>query len=575
MLYSRLFGKTHREPRSDMKLISHKLLYQAGFVSELSAGRYEYLPLGFIVWQKIINIIDEEMKAIGSQRISIPLLHPMEIWKKTNRDKAWGNLLMKLEDARGSEFALSATGEGVITDMVTAQNPSYKDLPIILHQTINKFRDEMRVRGGLLRLREFTMKDAYSYNATEEDFMKTYNDFYKAYGIICDRLELEYRAVIADSGALGGDYSHEFQIECESGEDQIITCEKCEYAANIEKAEFVREKVNQDEELNEMKIVDQKWEEAQSIQEMVQFYGKPANNMIKTIVYKRPDGRLVLGVVTGNLAVNPIKLAHAVGENELTQAEKKDLDSIGAIAGAVHAWGYEEHKDNITFVVDHSIVNARNLFGGFKTKTNDPRHVNYGRDFKHEIEADIADPYNDAQCSKCSKKLKLTKTIEFGHIFKYDHFYTEKHDGFFTDKDGSKKLMYMGAYGIGIDRAIATIVEKHHDDHGIIWPAQVAPYTVHLIGLDLQDVEIKEKVEKLYHQLLKAEIEVLYDDRDEARAGEKFATADLIGNPIRLVISKRTGDQVEWKRRSEKESKLISVDRVIKKIKELNMSSRT
>jgi len=201
--------------------------------------------------------------------------------------------------------------------------------------------------------------------------------------------------------------------------------------------------------------------------------------------------------------------------------------------------------------------------------------VNYGRDFKHEIEADIADPYNDAQCSKCSKKLKLTKTIEFGHIFKYDHFYTEKHDGFFTDKDGSKKLMYMGAYGIGIDRAIATIVEKHHDDHGIIWPAQVAPYTVHLIGLDLQDVEIKEKVEKLYHQLLKAEIEVLYDDRDEARAGEKFATADLIGNPIRLVISKRTGDQVEWKRRSEKESKLISVDRVIKKIKELNMSSRT
>lgn len=556
-----------------MKLTSHKLLYQAGFVSELSAGRYEYLPLGFIVWQKIINIIDEEMKAIGSQRMSIPLLHPMDIWKKTNRDKAWGNLLMKLEDARGSEFALSATGEGVITEMVNAQNPSYRDLPIVLHQTINKFRDEMRVRGGLLRLREFTMKDAYSYNASEEDFMKTYHDFYKAYGIICDRFELEYRVVIADSGALGGDYSHEFQIECEAGEDEIITCEKCDYAANIEKAEFVREKINQDEELKEMKIVDQKWEEAQSIQEMVQFYDKPANNMIKTIVYKRPDGRLVLGVVTGNLAVNPIKLAHAVGEIELVQAEKNDLDAIHAIAGAVHAWGYEEHKDKITFAVDHSIVKARNLFGGFKTKTNDPRHVNYGRDFKHEIEADIADPYDGAQCSKCSGNLKRTRTIEFGHIFKYDHFYTEKHDGFFTDRDGSKKLMYMGAYGIGIDRAIATIVEKHHDDKGIIWPAQVAPYLVHLIGLDLQDSVIKTKVEKLYHQLLGAGIEVLYDDREETRAGEKFATADLIGNPIRLVISKRTEDKIEWKKRGETESKLIGVDEVMKRINELHMSS--
>nr|MBP9690881.1 proline--tRNA ligase [Candidatus Woesebacteria bacterium] len=390
MLYSRLFGKTLREPRSDMKLASHKLLYQAGFVRELSAGRYEYLPLGFIVWQKIIAIIDEEMKAIGSQRISIPLLHPMDIWKKTNRDKAWGNLLMKLNDARDAEFALSATGEGVITEMVIAQNPSYRDLPIVLHQTINKFRDEMRVRGGLLRLREFTMKDAYSYNATEEDFMKTYEDFYKAYCIICDRLKLKYRAVIADSGALGGDYSHEFQIECEAGEDEIITCDTCDYAANIEKAEFTREKINQDEKVKEYVVVDQKWEEARSIQDMVKFYERPASNMIKTIVFKRPDGRLVLGVVTGNLDVNPTKLAHAVGENELLQAEKEDLDAIGAIAGAVHAWGYDEHKDKITFVVDASIVEARNLLGGFKTKTNDPRNVNYGRDFKHDIEADIA-----------------------------------------------------------------------------------------------------------------------------------------------------------------------------------------
>ncbi|NCS32338.1 proline--tRNA ligase [bacterium] len=563
MRYSKLFGKTVRDPKSDMKLASHKLLYQGGFVRELSAGRYEFLPLGYRVWQKIVNLIDEEMEKIGSQRMSIPLLQPMEYWTKTNRDKAWGSSLMKIKDARGAEFALSATGEGIVTEMVAQTSPSYRDLPIILHQTINKFRDEIRVRGGILRAREFTMKDAYSYHETQEDFMKTYKDFYDAYSRICKRLGLPFYAVEADSGALGGDYSHEFQIPCDDGEDVIAVCTSCDYSANVEKAQFVREKVNENEDVKDMEIIEQDWNEARTIDQMSEFYHRPANNMIKSVAFKRSDGRLVIGVVTGDLEVNDVKLAHAIGEGELEKATDEDLNSIGVTSGALHAWGYGEFGDKVTFVVDTSIVEAKNLYGGNKLQTTDPQFVNYGRDFKHEIEADIAQPYKGAHCIKCGGKLDLIRTIEFGHIFKYDHFYTSHHNGYFVDKDGTKKLMYMGAYGIGIGRSMATTVEVHHDDRGIIWPTEIAPYRVHLVGLNLDDDTIKLKVEKIYEDLLRAGIEVLYDDRTEISPGEKFADADLIGIPYRMVVSKKTGDNVEVKKRDRKDFELVPVDKAL------------
>jgi prolyl-tRNA synthetase len=568
MKYSKLFGKTVREAKKNMKLASHKLLYQAGFVRELSAGRYQFLPLGFRVWQKVLNIIDEELTKIGAQRFSIPILQPIEIWKKTNRDAAWGNLLMKIKDARGSEFALSATGEGVVTDLVTDSKPSYKDLPIILNQFIMKFRDELRARGGLLRTREFVMQDAYSYHTTEEDFMKTYNDFYDAYGKICDRFDLEYYAVIADSGALGGDYCHEFQVPTYAGEDKIVKCERCDYAANVEKAEFEREEINKDEKLKEFTWTKQPWKRARTIDDMAKFFKKPENNMIKSVLYKTLDGkRYVIGVVTGNLEVNDVKLAKAVGVDELEKASDDDLKSIGAEHGTLHAWGYEKHKKKITFVADESIAKGKNLCGGYKMKTKDPINVNYGRDFKADKVADIAEPYDGAKCSQCKEKLKLISTIEFGHVFKYDHFYTKKHGGYFTDKNGKKKLMYMGAYGIGLGRAIATIVEKHHDKQGIIWPMSVAPYQVHLISLEGNEVENKAK--DLYKSIQKAGIEILWDERDEVSAGVKFNDADLIGVPIRLVISKRSlsRDGVEMKLRSEESEEIIELYKVIDVIK--------
>jgi len=559
MRYSKLFGKTVRQPQRGMKFPSHKLLYQAGYVRELSAGRYEFLPLGMRVWKKMVDLIDKEMEKIGSQRISIPILQPIEYWKKTNRDQAFGNLLMKLKDRNRAEFALSATGEGIISEMVAETQPSYKDLPIVLHQFIIKLRDEIRPRGGLLRVREFVMKDAYSFHATEIDFMKTYKKFYQAYANLCKKLGLKHYAVIADSGALGGDYCHEFQVPCEVGEDKIVKCSGCDYVANVEMAEFVREWINKDQKLKKYEVVDLPTEVA-TIPQLVKHYGLSEENFIKNVVYKTRKGKLVIATVTGNLDVNEVKLAKVVGQGELEKADEKDLKMIGAKTGFVHSWGYKKYKEKTIFVVDIGLKKAKNLYGGEKTETTDPKNVNYGRDFKADIEGDIAEPYDGARCSKCKGKLNLIRAVEFGHIFKYDHFYSKHHGGYFKDKNGKKKLMYTGAYGIGIGRAMAVVAEKHHDKKGIIWPEVVAPYQVHLVNLE--GVEVKAK--QVYEALVKAGIEVLWDDR-QVSAGVKFGDADLIGIPVRLVVSKKTEDKIEWKKRESQKTELVSLGEVLKR----------
>ncbi len=562
MRYSRLFGKTVKTAKRDMKFDSHKLLYRGGFVRELSAGRYELLPLGLRVWKKIVDLIEKEMEAIGSQRLSIPILQPIEIWKKTNRDSAWGSSLMKIKDRNNAEFALSATGEGVITEMVAAEKPTYKDLPIVVHQFIIKFRDELRPRGGLLRVREFVMKDAYSYNATEKDFMKTYNQFRKAYLNICDFLDLDYHVVIADNGALGGDFGHEVQVPCEVGEDKIVVCDKCDYAANTEMAEFVRDKVNADEKVKDYKEAPLP-KEVGTIKQLVKHFNMPENRFIKNVVYKTSRDKLIIATITGDLDVNEAKLTRLIGKGELVKADDNDIAKIGATHGTVHSWGYKDHKKNITFVVDEVIPKARNLYGGYKTDTTDPQNVNYGRDFESDVVGDIAEPFDGAKCKECKGgKLRIIKTVEFGHLFKYDHFYTKAHNGYYVDKNGKNKLMYSGAYGIGIGRQMALVAERHNDKNGIIWPSSIAPYDVHLI-----DLKGANNVENIYKKLKKADIDVLWDDRDIG-AGEKFADADLIGIPVRLVISDKTADKVEWKKRSSDKTELLDLNKVIKRLGE-------
>ncbi|MCB9790951.1 proline--tRNA ligase, partial [Candidatus Nomurabacteria bacterium] len=475
---------------------------------------------------------------------------------------------MKLKDQRGSEFALSATGEGVVSEMVAETSPSYKDLPVVIHQFIIKLRDEIRTRGGLLRTREFVMKDAYSFHATEEDMLKTYNDFAKAYENCCNRLDLKYYSCIADSGALGGDYCHEYQIPCDAGEDKIVRCKKCDYAANVEKAEFIRKKVNSDEEIKDYEEVKLPLEVA-TMKQLVKHYNMPAERFIKNVVYKTSAGKLIIATITGDLDVNAVKLAKAVGEDELELATEEDLESIGSQHGFVHSWGYDDHRDKIIFVVDEVIPEARNLYGGYKTETTDPINVNYPRDFQADIVADIAEPYNGAECKKCGGELELIRAIEFGHIFKYDHFYSEHHDAYFVDQDGEKKLMYMGAYGIGIGRAIATVVETHHDDKGIIWPESIAPFKVHLISLaKSNNDEAYKQAESLYRKLLEASVEVLWDDRLETSPGQKFADADLIGNPYRVVVSAKSLEAggIELKMRDSDKTEIVTLEAAVEKL---------
>ena len=560
MKYSSLFGKTIRKPPAEARAVSHKLLYQAGYIRDLVAGRYSFLPLGFKVWNKIVGIIEQEMSKIGSSRIGTPALHPMELWKATARDQAFGAGLMKLEDRRGAGFALGATAEGVMLDLVNKFKPSYRDLPIVIHQFSRKFRDELRARGGLLRTREFVMKDAYSFHDSKKSLDKTYQEMYKAYERIMERLGIQGVAVEAYSGAIGGKHCHEFMIKSSAGEDSYLTCSECKYTANKEKAEFVRKDINSKDKIKKMEIVSQpEWVE--TMKDNVKHYKLPESRFLKNVVYKTSKGKIIIAVIRGDLEVNEIKLSNLL-DQDLIPAEEKDLIKMGTKSGWVHSWGHKAY-----YVGDVSLKTVKNLIGGQKEKSTDTINVNYSRDFKVGLEADIALAENGFECGKCEKGvLKETKSIEFGHVFKLDDFYTKAMDGMYIDKKGKKRIMYMGSYGIGIGRAMATIVEKNNDKNGIVWPESVAPFQVHLIGLDLKDSKVKKQVEKTYSELVEKKIEVLYDAREDVSAGIKFSDADLIGIPVRLVVSKKTGDMVEVKKRSGKKVELLDLEKIVRKI---------
>ena len=555
MRYSKLFGKTVREVPTGVMMTSHQLLLRGGFIREVAAGRYNLLPLGARVYEKVIDLIEKEMEAIGSQRVFTPTLHPKEIWQKTGRDKVWGKSLLSVKDKRtGQEFAMAATGEGLFTEMVKNFNPSYKDLPVYLHQFSQKFRNEKRPRGGLVRLREFLMKDAYSFDASEEAFSKTYQNFYEAYGRIAQVLNIEAIPVEADNGALGGNYSHEFMVLADYGEDKVVMCDTCLYRANTEKAEFGRVQINAEEEVLEFKEIPLPYEVG-TIKELVAHYKMPPERFIKNVVYKADGKKIIIATVTGDMEVNETKLKNLVrSKSDLEPATDEDLAGFGAKSGFVHSWGYNNKK--IMYVADTGVTIARNLYGGYKTDTTDPINVNYSRDFKVDIVGDICNAYEGAKCPRCSPgKLTIKRAIEFGHVFSYGDFYSKAHGATFVDRDGTQKYILMGAYGIGVERAIAIIIESHNDEKGIIWPENVAPFKFHLVGL-------KGCGEDVYQILIDWEIEVLYDYRDLS-AGEKFADADLIGCPYRLIVSEKTKDMIEIKQRNGQEAKLISLEQIL------------
>lgn len=567
MRYSKLFGKTSKTVSNQATAISHKLLLQGGFVRMLSAGRYSLLPLGFNVTKKIEQVIREEVEKIGAQELIVPTLHPLELWQQANRDKKFGTAMMRVKDRNDAEFTLSATAEVVMMDLVNQFNPTYKDLPINIYQFSQKFRDEARPSGGLLRTREFVMKDGYSFHENEEDLKKTYDQYWKAYENIAKRLDLNVIIVESDNGAIGGSVSHEFMVEADVGEDTIAICPDCGYAANIERAQFIKENKNLDE--VEAALEEVTVNRGTTMEDGVNFHNKPLWQQIKDVVYVDENGRFILAIIRGDFMVNETKLQNLVQANELRHATDEEiLKNINSVPGFISPVNIKKNLDskiNFIIVADDSLRTIKNAYGGSNKKNIDLTNINIDRDYQSDIEGDIAEASEKNICPKCQKgKLKLTKAVEFGNIFNIGYTYSEPMDGNYVAKDGTLQKIYMGSYGIGIGRAMSIIIEKHHDEKGIIWPKTVAPYQVHLIGIDLFNADIKEKAESLYSQLEEQGIEVLFDDREDTTAGEKFADADLIGIPVRLVISKRSLENggTEFKTRSEKETKILKLDQV-------------
>ncbi|MCX6788755.1 MAG: proline--tRNA ligase [Candidatus Jorgensenbacteria bacterium] len=566
MRQSKYFLKTSKTFSEEDKITSARLLKQAGFIQESVAGRYYFLPIGHKVQQRIVSLIKDEMDSVGAQEMIVPTLHPLELWKETNRTSTTGFELMRVKDRRGSEFALGGTAEEMFVDLVRKYQISYKDLPFQLYQFSNKFRDELRARGGLLRVREFIMKDSYSFHRDEEDFKKTYEEMKSTYSRIFERLGLKTIAVEADNGYIGGEYSHEFIVESEIGESRYFVSDDGEYAAHEDVAKFKRSPANLGEEVKELEIIEQpEW--VQTMDDNLKHYGKPKNNFLKNVVYKNSNnGEIIIAVVTGDLEVNKTKLENVLGAvGQLVPAEDGDLSAMGTKSGYVHCWGHKGAR----YIGDIVLKDSRNLIGGQKEEKTDSVNVNYGRDFTCEILGDIS-MAKPGDLSENGSELKEGRGIEVGNTFQLGFHYTKLMKGAsYRDEDGVEKPYYMGCYGIGIGRTMAALVERFNDEKGIIWPRSVSPFDAHIILLGNITPDLKNAAEGLYTTLRSNKVDVLFDDRDGLSAGEKFSDADLIGIPFRIVISAKTlaGGKFEVKIRGEKEANLVTEDELLELIK--------
>ncbi len=561
MRQSKYFLKTSKTFSEEDRLISARLLKQAGYIRESVAGRYYFLPIGQKLQQKIMKIVKEEMDKVGAEEMLSPILHPLELWKETNRTSTTGFELMKVKDRRESEFALGGTAEEMFVDLVRKFEISYKDLPFHLYQFSTKFRDELRARGGLLRVREFIMKDGYSFHRDEADFKFTYEQMKQVYTQIFNRMDLKTDIVESDNGYIGGEYCHEFIVESEVGESRYFATADGSYAAHEDVAKFKRQPVNEQAPMLPLEIISQpEW--VQTMEDNQKHYQKEKNSFLKNVVYKnRVTGEIIIAVLTGDLEASQIKLEHAVkAVGQLESATDEDLAKLGTKTGYVHSWGHAGAR----YIGDLVLQDARNLIGGQKAVTTDSINVNYGRDFTCEFLADIATA-RTGDLAENGKTLLEKRGIEVGNIFQLGYHYTQLMEGaVFTDEAGKPQPYYMGCYGIGIGRAMATMVEKFHDEKGILWPESVAPFKVHLLALK----GVEKQANEVYESLLKEGIEVLYDDRDLS-AGAKFADSDLIGIPNRLVVSEKTLAQnsVEVKKRSEKDFQLVEISKIVESLK--------
>ncbi len=575
MKYSKLFGKTTKTYSEDEKIISARLLNQGGFIRESSSGRYFFLPLGMRVQQNIMKLIKKAMDAAGSQEMISPVFHPLALWQETNRDKEAKFELTLIKDRRGAEFVPGGTAEEMFVDVVRKFQLSYKDLPFSLYQFSSKFRDELRARGGLLRVREFIMKDAYSFHANEEDFKKEYKNMWDTYSKIFTQLGLTTIVVASDNGYIGGEYCHEFIVESDVGESRFLMTADGSYGAHEDVAEFMKDKKNLDEELKPVKEVDAN--RGTTMEDGVKLHKMPLWQQIKDVLYIDETGRFVLAIIRGDFDVNEMKLKHLTGAIELRHATAEEIrEIIHSEPGFISPVGIKDKLEKnvqLVIVADDSLRTVRNSYGGANKKNKDMLNMNIDRDYNADQEGDIAMAQAGFLAPDGKNKLLEKRGIEVGNIFQLGYHYSSRMKGAtFIDNDGKEKRYYMGCYGIGIGRTMATIVEKYHDDRGIIWPAQIAPFLVHIVGLDMDNDDVAKNATQMYEKLQKNGIDVLFDDREGVSAGVKFADADIIGNPIRLVISKRTAGNIEFKKRTDTKAEVISEDETIKRIIEIQNS---
>ena len=556
-----MVSKTLRSDPPDAETTSHRLMLRAGMIHQVAAGVYTYLPLALRSLRKIENILREEMDAAGGQELMMPALQPQELWEQTGRKEAFGDNIFSLEDRRGRPMVLAPTHEEVITNVVKANVQSYRDLPLILYQIQTKFRDEARPRAGLVRGREFDMKDAYSFNADEASLDESYQAMAQTYRNIFRRCGLPVLMAEADSGAIGGKDSHEFLLASATGEDTVITCPSCSYTANAEKAESTYPEVPAEPELALEEI---STPGIKTIAGLAEFLNVPESKTLKAVFYMS-DGEPVFVTIRGDLDVNDVKLKNALQSRDLRLAEDDEIKAAGLVAGSASAIGLS----GIKRVADVSITNGNNFVVGANKPDTHFQGANYPRDFQADIVTDIALAQPGQLCPRCGHILESIKGIEVGHIFKLGTFFSEALGAEFLDSEGQQHPIMMGCYGIGVGRLLAAVVEQNNDENGIVFPAPVAPYQAHLVGLNLSNQEVAEASDKLYKELEADGIEVLYDDREDAAAGVKFNDADLLGLPVRLVVSPRNlkAGVVEVKGRAESEAGSVPLDGVVAEVR--------
>lgn len=552
MRVSHLLMPTLRETPAEAEITSHILMLRSGMIRKLAAGVYSYLPLGLKTLRNVENIIREEMDAAGAQELLMSALLPAESYQKSGRWDKFGPDMLRLHDRNGRDFCLGPTHEEIFTETVLDTVFSYRDYPYTLYQIQTKYRDERRPRFGVMRTREFLMKDAYSFDISEEGLDASYQAMYKAYRRIFDRLGLRYMVVDADSGAMGGSGSQEFMVLSDVGEDTIAYCDKCQYAANNEKAPCFSGAASTEEEKPINKVQTPK---ARTIEEVAAFFGKEARDFVKTLIYEA-DGKFYAVLVRGDREINEVKLSNLLGADELCLAQPEDVVRItNADVGFAGPVGLD-----IEVIADTEVEVMKNFIVGANDTDYHYENVNVGRDFTPARVADVRTIMPGDPCPVCGAPVETAQGIEVGHIFKLGTKYSDALGLTFTDENDCEHPVIMGCYGIGINRCLAAIIEQNSDGDGIIWPMSVAPYKAIIVCVNPADSVQAELSEKIYNSLREKGIDVLLDDREE-RPGVKFKDADLIGIPIRITVGKKAAEGlVEYKLRTDKEFSLLSAD---------------